>query len=154
MYCLIKHTLWFLISYSCYIFELTLSKYILFLNKSMLSYVLILSIAYTDINCSSMLRFHILESYKVNKGFIFQKHLYFIKIIMLIYFCCLCGRCPGSMHATLEVWRSEKNLQESVLSFHCVGPRLNSGRQNSGLTESIFTHRSSWQPLNLFKINI
>lgn len=126
MYCLIKHTLWFLMNSSCCIFELTLSKYILFLYKSMLSYVLILSIAYTDINCSTMLKFHVLESYKVNKGFVFQKC--FIKIIMLIYFCCLCGRCPGSMHATLQVWRSEKNLQKSVLSFHCVGLRLNSGR--------------------------
>lgn len=94
----------------------------------MLSHVLILSIVYTDINCSSVLKFHILESYKENKGFIFQKHFYFIKIVTLIYFCCLCERCPGSMHATLQVWRSENNLQASVLSFHCVGLRLNSGR--------------------------
>lgn len=29
--------------------------------------------------------------------------------------------CAGSKHATVHVWRSEDNLQESVLSFHCGG---------------------------------
>lgn len=38
------------------------------------------------------------------------------------YFSCVCW--GGSMPVTVHVWWSEKNLQELVLSLHCVDPGI------------------------------
>lgn len=43
------------------------------------------------------------------------------------------------MCAMVSMWRSEKNLQESVLSFHLEGPEVKF--RLSGLVAGTFTHR-------------
>jgi membrane protein required for beta-lactamase induction len=70
-------------------------------------------------------------------------HLQFFKIIfyLFIYLClyvfvCMCvGRGGGGVHVhvMMHMWMSEDNLEEKVLSFHCM-------ESNPALEEGTFTH--------------
>lgn len=57
----------------------------------------------------------------------------------------------GDAHAIAHVWRSEDNLEESVLSLNYVGPGIQ--LRSSGLIASFFTCWASSLALNMSLLN-